>query len=111
MAGLHRPPSSHSAIGCGGRPSHQWPPARWVPERHAVHLAHPGAGRARGLAARLQHRAASLAHRMAAARCLCRDVYRATGLRRRAHHGLRAMAPCHRSNDEVEPPDSIPTWI
>lgn len=111
MAGLHRPPSSHSAAGCGGRPSHQWPPARRAPERDHVHVARPGEGRPRGMAARLQRRAASFEHRLADAGRLCRPVYRATGPRRCTHHGLCAVAPYHRADRGVQPPDSGYDWI
>ena len=65
----------------------QWPPARRVPERDAVHVAEPGTGHARGVAARLQHRAAPFQHRLADARCLCRPVHHATEPRRCAHDG------------------------
>jgi integrase-like protein len=41
------------------------------------------------------------------------DAYAArfTGPRRCAHHGLRAMALCHRSDRGVQPPDSGHDWI
>ena len=89
----------------------QWPAARRVPERDAVHLACPGARRPRGMAARLQHRAAALAHRLADARRLCRTARDATGPRRYAIGGLRALAPYHRSDRRVQSPDSGSNWI
>lgn len=48
----------------------------------------------RGLAARLQHRAAPFAHRLADAGRPCRPVLAATGPRRCARRWLRALARC-----------------
>ena len=89
----------------------QWAAARRVPERDDVHVACPGEGCPRGMAARLQHRAKP----HSSIGWLTLDAYAArfftgqAGPRRCAHHGLRAMAPCHRSRRRgVQPPDS--TW-
>jgi putative transposase len=89
----------------------QRPPARRVPERDAVHLARPGTLCARGMAARLQHRASPFAHRLADAGRLHRAVLITTGPRRCARDRLRALPPCHRSDRGVQPPDSSCPWI
>src|SRR5260370_348157 len=80
-------------------------------ELWGVDLAGPGAGHPRGMATRLQHRASALAHRLADARRLCRTARDATGPRRCAIDGLRALAPYHRSDRAVQPPDSGSNWI
>jgi putative transposase len=86
----------------------QWPPARRVPERDAVHVADAGAPGARRMAARLQHRAAAFSHRLAhpgRARC---STLTATGPRRCATRRLRALAGC---SDCAGRPDSNSSWM
>jgi putative transposase len=72
----------------------QWALAGRVPERDAVHVPALGAPRARRLATRLQQYSAPLGHRMAGTGRLCSHILTATGPRRCARKGLRALAHC-----------------
>jgi transposase InsO family protein len=90
----------------------QWSAARRTAQRDAVPLAAARPRRARGLAARLQQRAAALQTRLDDASGLRQRPQRRSRPGRCASLGLRAPASCHPSNRRLKStPDSRLNWM